>query len=425
MEIFRKYQQIIGEVNYYAFLAFLAVLPYPHSFSRPIWMIWLISWVLELRFLQRPQLRKNGQFRKELIPFLGLVVWFIWNAISMLWAEDTKTASSTLMRDFDLFILFPVALWGLNERYDWQQCLKVLIVSSLLSVLVYLFVYYWVNNYASAWDRMVAPAHKIDWLNLTDFTMNIKHRLHYISPLCLAAAAVFFQQQDWRLHLGKTRTAIFSALAILLIAAGIYWTGSREGVIDLFAVLFLAFLFAFPKHKRLLWGSIAAGLAVVAMVGVLQFHPRFNKVPIKEYLTLRDDSSHPAEEPRLAIWHAALAHPEDYSLHGVGVGQGAHYLSKEYEKRHWEYYIWRNYNSHNTYLAVWIELGLAAMLLFIALWITLPFCFRGRTRRFAVYFGAIYMLNMLTEHMFGGIEGIFLCASGLILLIAIDQKQSA
>ena len=425
MKYFTKYQQVIGEINWYAFLAFLAVLPYSHSFSRPIWMVWLISWLLECRFLVRPIAFKDPAERRKLIPFIGLAVWFLWGVVSLLWVENRAAADSALMRNFDLFFLLPVALWGVNERYNWRTCLKVMLVTCLISVFVYLFAHYWVMNYQSTWDRNIKPSYKIDWLHLENFTMNMKHRLQYVSLLCLAVPCLFLLVKNKLKSLGKVRAVIFTTLPLIVFCLATYWSKSREGVVNLIVLLSTTLVFAFPPHRRIVGVVSMLILAAALLACAVRFHPRFNEVPLREYFRISDNPYEPAPEPRCAIWYAALENPSDYSIYGKGVGQCADYMVQQYERHGWPSYVDRRFHSHNQYLCTWIEFGFAAMLLFFLLWLSVPFAFRGQARYFAVFFTEIMMLNMCTENILSGIEGIFFTAAGMLLLLVIPSSPSA
>lgn len=425
MKFFAKYQQVIGEINWYAFLAFLAVLPYSHSLSRPVWMVWLVSWLLECRFIARPAAFTDSAERRKLVPFVGLAVWFLWGAVSVLWAENLHDAQGALMRNFDLFFLLFPALWGLNGRYNWQTCLKVFVASCLISVFVYLFAHYWVMNHLHAVNRYHKFYFSFDWLHLTDFTLNLKHRLQYTTLLSLCFPSVILLAKENVAALGRVRTFVFAALAFAVLLLAVHWTGSREGLINTIVVFSTAAVLALPASKRL-WGMLAVvALAALAAFGILKFHPRFNEVPLKEYFRITDDPIRPSVEPRYAIWHTALEHPEEYSLHGVGVGQCSDYLLKKYENYGWIMFIERRYHSHNQYLCTWIELGFAAMLFFLLIWISVPFAFQGRARYFAIFFTEILMLDMCTDNMLSGIEGIFFTAAGLLILLVIPPSRPA
>jgi O-antigen ligase len=166
-------------------------------------------------------------------------------------------------------------------------------------------------------------------------------------------------------------------------------------------------------------------LAAALFAALVRFHPRFNEVPLRQYFQITDNKALPSREPRVSIWYAALENPRDYSLYGKGVGQCADYLVKQYERHDWPVHIERRFHSHNQYLCTWIEFGFLAMLLFIALWLTVPFVFKGNAQIFAVFFTETLMLNMLTENMLSGIEGIFFTATGMLILLVLTYRAPA
>jgi hypothetical protein len=69
-----------------------------------------------------------------------------------------------------------------------------------------------------------------------------------------------------------------------------------------------------------------------------------------------------------------------------------------------------------------MELGIGGLLLFLLAWLSVPFCAGEYSRKPAIVFTLLFLLNMCTERMFGMYDGIALWAVGLLFFIAIDQS---
>ena len=423
-----KYRQFITYANYSAFLALLCVMPYAMPFIRFFGLVWIISWLMEGRFLRRPKLS-----RANLIITGGFIIWFIWNALSILWADDKQIAFGYVQRYLYLLAIPLVMLWGVNERYNWQQIVKVLFISSVVSVFVYLFTHYWLINAASAWDRLVPRQHDIDWLHLDDFLHGLKHRLHYSSFLTLTLAAGLFtltagSQKNISAEQRAVNICGLSAATIIILLA-CYWTGSRAAIINCAIVFALTVLYWWnhlPERKGLLprpkWQKYGAAFTMVvifiaAFLLMMRFHPRQKGLTLHEQLTIHQENSYsPATDPRVAIWHTALESPADYSLHGLGAGNSTNYIMKRYEAYGWEDYLYHRYSVHNQFLAAWIELGLAAGILWLLFWLAIPFLFAGRQRFWAALFIAICLVGLSTDLFIAGVEGIAFIIIGFVLL---------
>lgn len=415
------YLSTISRLNWYAFLCLLLSLPYGMEFGRFFWIVWLVTWLLEGRFLSRPVLTD----KRLMVPFAGLAVWFVWNMLSVAWAPDKTTAWLAVLRYVNVICLVPIVLWGVNKHYRWQTCLKVLVIGAAVSVLVYLFAHYWTNNYMSALNKQNPRNYSIDFLRLNDLLLDMKHRFHYTNVLLMAFVGVFFMLPDAIKKYGKQRTYVLSVLTCLWFALAIYWTGSRMGLINLAAVVCL-FLFLRLQGRKRYVGSVFLVLLFAGFALSLHlWQPRQQDTPHERWLHYDANEAMPAYEPRIAIWHAVVENHDAYPWYGLGVNQSRDFLVERYKERGWTYYAQLHYGPHNQYFTLWMELGFPAALLFIILWASIPFCFQGKARRFATFFTLITLLGMCTETLLSGLEGILFCCVMLFLCTQFPaQKES-
>lgn len=433
-----RYRQFITYANYTAFLALLCAMPYPMPFIRFFGLVWIISWLLEVRFLQRPNTSRSNIFVAA-----GFTVWFVWNLISVAWAHNTAAAWSCIQRDLYILAIPLVMLWGVNERYNWQQIVKVMFISSLVSVFVYLFTHFWLMNSAAAWDRLTPRNYSIDWLHPDDFLHGIKHRLHYTSFLTLTIAAGLLQFTS-TIQTSSNHSNFFKpfkhiapyAIGTVVLIAACIWTGSRAALVNIGLLIALTSLYIWtnapllkglpprPKWQRITAAAVVAALILAAFLLMLRFHPRQLGLSIHEQFTVHEDNQYaPTIEPRIAIWHTALETPQDYSLHGLGVGNSTDYIINKYIDHNYSYYLSSHYSVHNQFLATWMELGLLAAILWLLFWLALPLVFTGQQRFWVALACAICFVALATDLFLAGVEGIAFTIIVFTLLAVLQQKK--
>lgn len=373
-----QYQSAMGRINWVLFLIAVATLPFPQVFSRYALVAWIVAWVLELRWFKCPI---NPLRHKEIIPVLLFGLWYVWRALSGLWSPDHRAWSFMMERYMTFGLLVPVALWGVNDRYDWRMAGKVLVISCAVAAVFYAI--------------LLLAHYDIE---------NLKHRLFLCSAEIIGAVVAL---QVWH-----KRPQVWIPLVVVMLST-IPLTGSRQSVITLAAVITLVFIYALPQKHRWLYGL---GIMLVgAAVGciILFTHPRMKGV-IADGLTVEQITKH---EPRVGIWSIALKEPEFSFWKGLGGGQSVNYLEKQYNKFYMKYYKDHHYHAHNQYLEEFMELGIFGLIYFIVLWLSILMCTKGIGRRTAVFFVTIYGLNMLTDCMWGKFDGIALWAIVMVYLI--------
>ena len=413
-----KYKSFISKTNYVAFLALLASLPFPQPFIHFFWIIWIVTWLLEFRFLDKSNIQTN---RGVLYLCVGVFIWLIWNIISVLWADNTQAVWNTTMRYVSLLTIPIAGVFGVNKHYNWYNCFKVLMVSSFISIGVYIFTHYWLVNYAHAFNKHTTrPLIEIDWLHMDNLLLSIKHRMHYANLLCMLFPSLFI------ICTRSKRIPVIICSILLLIA--IYMTGSRVALIYL-VVLAVITVCWFVLRQRKTWiKGIGVGVAVIIIVvgsffGML-LHPRNAGHSISELFSVNTENiESPAFEPRFAIWHTALEQPNDYIKYGLGAGNATDYLVNRYQELGWKNFASKQYSPHNQYLSVCIDLGLAAAILFTLFWLGLPLMFKGTQRYWILCFTGICMSSMMTDMLLGGLEGVVFVSVMFVLTYLLPTRK--
>lgn len=425
-----NFQNRIGQLNYLLFLLLLMVLPYHWRLIQYVWIAWMISWVLEGRWLHKPVL--DADRKKGLVLYIGLVVWLLWEMLSSLWSLSPASTWAQVGRHINLAVMIIPALWGVNQHYNKTTILRTLVLSGIASVVVYMMLRLWIPNYAIAinkWETfnydVIDPwgfhfYRNIDWLHMDDLLFTIKHRLYYTVFLAMSIAAAWYLRHEWAQRYGKALAGVFVALTTIVLSVTVYWTGSRAGLINLIVLAALALITAVKGWRRWVVAGSTIVVTAAVLVGLIHFHPRFQLLQHDNLLSLfsfdAQDVTNTAADPRIAIWHTALESPKDYLCHGIGAGCTAEYLTHHYEQYGWTEYVQHRYNSHNQVLCEAIELGGLAALLFLALWCAFPWTQKKSARRGALYVSTILVLSMMTENFLSGIEGIVTVCVALLLV---------
>ena len=67
-----KYKKIISKINFSAFLMLLASLPYPLPFIQFCWYVWIVTWLLEFRYIGRTPLKRHSGM---VYLSVGILLW--------------------------------------------------------------------------------------------------------------------------------------------------------------------------------------------------------------------------------------------------------------------------------------------------------------------------------------------------------------
>ena len=409
-KIMQKYQSAMGQVNYIFFLLIVALLPFPQLFLRYACVAWLITWLLEGRFLRIP----TRQDLYKAIPFLMFGFWFLWKIISGIWAENREAYLWQLERYMLFGTMIPIGIWGVNQHYNWKQICKVLAISCVAAAGVYFFTLFWIFN-ADIFNFELGhrPLQSISFDFFAEKISYIKHRLFLCSTEMMGIMALLYLRKDIIGKYGKTKGYFLITCAIIIMIALILATGSRASILSGVALFTVWMLYKLPIRRiryKIGFVLLACGIGLFA----LSQHPRMQAFDYEDLLSIRETAYD--HNVRLNIWGSALSSPQDYSLFGLGAGQSTPYLQQKYAEEGLNDYAQISFSAHNQYLTEWIEIGIPGLIFFILAWISIPYCNKKRARKSAMIFLTLYGLNMLTDCMWGMFDGIILWAVWMLLI---------
>ena len=322
-----RYQDIIGKANYWLFLTVVALLPFPQIALRYASVLWIVSWLLEGRWLKKPLSLKEN---KMAIPFLLFGLWYVWKIVSGLWVADIAAWRWEMERYLCFGLLVPIGVWGVNANYDWRQAGKVLIISCVAAIPIYLatmgilyFHFDWcVQHIDEEWSQFGSW-----WRFFAEDVSHIKHRLFLCSVEMFGAIVA--------LEMMNKKNRWFSILAIIVMLSAIPLTSSRQSILTFAALLVIAIIYSMPKRYRLRYGVGILLLGMVLGGGLLKLHPRMQDFDLSHITEMREISYE--HDIRFNIWGVALQTPDDYLAYGIGAGQSTNYMVAKYQDVGLEY----------------------------------------------------------------------------------------
>lgn len=417
MNAFRTYQSLAGKLNYALFLALLIALPLPRMILQPIAVAWIISWVLECRFLNK----ERWHWNKQALPGILLVLLTVWEAISLLWAPDTQAGLRIIERHWPFIILVLIPIFGVNEHFRTEKMLPTLFAACVASVPLYLFVSYWVwNADAVIWFDHSA-LRPFEFPSIHGITSLMKLRSFYCIILMLSILSSPLLYRIYCRIYPKWEVLLTLGIADLVMVSGMLMSGSRSGLLTL--VIAIAFLmFVMYRHKLKWWMQlliIVVGLGVT--VPTIIANPRFSTFLAPDIHNLDLSEASGLTEPRFYIWTAVVEHWQDYGSFGLGAGQHIEFMLERYREAGNDLFLNLEYGPHNQYFGFWMCLGPLAALLLLAAFILIPRVYRGAGRYTAHAFAFVFAFSMLSDDLLERMDSILIFLVWMVLLYVIES----
>lgn len=414
-----KYLQIIRYVNYILFVVAACMLSFPTRVSLYAWGLWLLTWFMEGRFVNK----NNLQWNKGLIPLCLLLLWVLCEAVSYVWSIDREDTLNMLIRHLSFILIMPVALWGVNEHYNWRRIAHCFVLTTIISVFVYgIYIYFvWHWDYICMYHSL--PEHVSSWTYYANQISLLKHRFYYGTVINLAVI-VLLKSRDFALSFNSEnrKNTFFFFVKLFLLIMGVVMSGSRANLITLLVIVCVALLQPMKGKTRAWLASMVAIVSIFFLVLMFNFHPRFEQLHWKG-TSVQEFQPTYVVEPRINIWYMALQNPQDYLLHGVGAGANSEYLKPIYYAFHMDEFAKRDYNAHSQYLATCIDMGILIALFFTLIWLLYPLFYKGKCRQLATLVALLIALNMLTENMLARIDGVITTCFALLVITLLSRHS--
>ena len=430
MNAFRTYQSLTGKLSYALFLALLIALPLPRTILQPIAVAWIISWVLELRWLPKTApINRGAAHRAEgsvalAFPGILLVVLTLWEALSLLWAPDRAAGLSIISRHWPFVILVLIPLFGFNAHFHSHKLVATLFAACVASVPLYLFTSYWVYQYdAVIWFRsdLIRPF-EFPWFH--GFTSLMKLRGYYCLVLMLSIFSTPLLYKHYTEKYPRWEVLVTLGVANLVLFAGIFMTGSRSALIQFALTAVFVLFVSYRKRLRWWWQVLIAVVVLSVGIGTFVSNQRFKLLTHINYHELDLSRATDMDEPRLFIWHCVWEHRGDYGFFGMGAGQHVPFMLEQYRSAGNELFLSQGFGPHSQFLSTWMCLGPLGALLLLAVFVSIPRVYKGRAHTMAHAFAFLFALSMVSDDLLERMDSILIFLVWMLLIYAIETDSN-
>lgn len=411
-------QQSIEAINYASFALLLFLLPFPWHYIQPVMAIWLVSWALEFRWVQK----KNFHFHKGIIPLLLIAAFVGWETLSLCWGTNVSHGLDILQKHIIILAIILISLFGTNHFYNSIKLKSALYIGCLVSVLVYFTLVYWCLQLPKTHPWIILP---FRWDTIGHFPIGIiEHQLYCCIPFTLALCFSGSLYRHYKARYSPISALVTIGIGDIILIGAIILSSCRTMILILPILAIIGILLHFKGWKK--W--ICAGISLVGIAVTLTYlcnhNERFNKIinDVKNITVERIMDPSTQKEPRIYLWYTVVNHWKDYGIQGLGVGSAVEQINQYAREDNFPIAQQHDWGPHNFYLNTWIELGPLAVLFLLGILIATPFCHTKNIRKEVLFTTLVFGWAIFSEEMFTQIRGLYLL-SAMIVLMQLLQRE--
>ncbi|HEY0978939.1 MAG TPA: O-antigen ligase family protein [Flavobacteriales bacterium] len=333
--------------------------------------------------LRRPSLRGSGA---TALPWMALL--YVLHLIGLLWSVNMDYAGFDLQIKLP-FLLLPLLFAILPEqaRRSWSSLWVAFILGNAVAVAVCVVMVplRLLGDSGLHWPQEVFGER---------FSFLI-HPSYFALYLCMALAALFLTplpfRSAWRMPIA------------LVLCLGVVCCGSKAGWVLLPLVLAVVLVARWRDTvvRRTLLLLIGGSLGGCVLLAALSFNMRQRIVEAIGSITdsRRVATAETSSEVRKLAWHSAVQVAQAHAPFGAGTGDVKDELIAAHQRNGYVHLVEKRINAHQQFLQAWAALGIAGLLLTIAL-VVVPFvtAFRQGNTLAALFF-LVNGLNWTVESM--------------------------
>ena len=413
-----KITAITGKLNYYFALLLAFYLSLQDRWLILVFFCWVVTWIIDVVLSKR-----YLEFRIDKQHWVIYILWAyaLLMLISVFYSQNLDYAYKVIERRV-AFAAVPLMLSiGFSRDYKLKPLLLAFVAGNVFSLIFALGlpVIEYLSDFKS---RNII--HKYPWKAFMEYFLAFKHRTYFGINQMLALLSLLYLRKDLIPQLGKSCYWLGFAIYALVYTSLMLVLGGRIVLIILVLVASYYVFNALNKHHHRKFALTVILLAVLSMIALYAFHPRFESIRPGE---LTDNTSLHTKDSRLGIWYSGLqvlGEDKNYLL-GVGVGDVKDELKEKLilNKLSAEH-IALNSHAHNTYLHVLLETGIPGLLCLLMLLIAFPLSIRNKEER--LYAGTIsfmFAILMMVEVVFLQIGGLIVFSLGFLLLSKTGSRK--
>jgi O-antigen ligase len=363
------------------------------------WLYNAVMWLLFVYCFTLNRLDEKKTILLQRPDILLMVLFFLLNCISAFFSANQIFGLRTVGIRLNLLI-FPIALGTISI----SQSLRTQIIRAFVNITA-------VAVLGCILFGLTRSIIRNDWSLIYNDNLSevVNMQSVYLAQLVnLAFFAFVWLVTTGRMHVAKRNLILFP----FLFFTANYLLASRTAIFILYGGLMMTTIYWSVKRKKILWAiGVMAGVAIL-LCGMILLFPktlnRFRELEYRKYdyhnMAVESHFNAPVTAGqwngatvRIAIWHSAWLVIRQHMIAGTGVGDKMDKLKQAYESKGFRFGIEKNRNTHNTYLDVWMSMGLIGLVLFLSAYFIIPL---QRCIRHKDFLGAVWILCFLISLMF-------------------------
>lgn len=336
-------------------------------------------------------------FFRDRVPLLGFgLLGLLW----LIYALLNKRMTYATPMDFPIIGLLILLPLSLAISVDWTLSLP-----KITGLILGISIFYWIVNYVRSHHRLRMAILFLIFLSLVvsilglvamDWTSN---KFNFLTPLFNRLATILpsisHLAEDWGIH----PNAIGGVLAFFIpLLASLAWDNKAfyrqyqkkqkwpefshiaYKMLLITAFFFASFLLLLTESRGAYLGSAVGLLAVaiwkdrrflwlvlILVIGVTLFFFFAAGGSINQTIATLDTSNEATITNRLGIWQNTIYMIQDFPLTGAGIGTYSQVFEELYYSSIFPHRTQSYLHAHNTFLAVAIDLGLPALILYVTM----------------------------------------------------------
>lgn len=354
--------------------------------------------------------RRYSQWRWKRSMWVSVVsmLLFVWLLVVHLVMDDGPSERFTLLVNSyaPFFVLGLLGLLGLNEQFAMRRIAGVMLLMVVTEGAIVLYHVCGAGSFSSL-DGFVTAF--FDYRK-DHFNTHMLHNLYANAALVLSFVSLICEKMDkWK----QWSLIVLMALVGVLI----FLTDGRIGSATMLLLIVMMLCYPLWRRSRVLMLALSLVMVTVGVV-LMSHHSR---------VSLDSDR----RDPRVYIWPVAVETMLEHPVSGYGPERGrAAFIEKGKENlpfvQHY-YSTWihlhpalkdhpTRMHCHNAFLDIWIDLGLAGMLLLVLLFMLPVLLTRGRLRYAQVMLAIVFVAQCTFDVLGGDIPPMLYMMVEMLLL---------